>query len=287
MKKTKDIILQSQENEITEYNVYKRLSELTDEKNGSILREIAEDELRHYKFWKKITGKDVKPNKLKIFKFVTLARIFGITFAIKLMEHGEQEAQEVYDNLAESIEGAEQIVQDEDEHEEQLIQMIDEERLRYVSSIVLGLNDALVELTGALAGLTFAFQRTQLIALAGLITGVAAALSMGASEYLSTKSEEETAKHPVKASFYTGTAYLLTVVFLIAPFMILTNVYASLGWTIINAVIVIFVFTFYVSVAKDLPFKHRFGEMVGISLGIAALSFLIGVVIRVFLGLSI
>ena len=73
------------------------------------------------------------------------------------------------------------------------------EPYRYTGSIVLGLNDALVELTGALAGLTLALQDTKLIALTGSITGIAAALSMGASEYLSTKSEDVD-RSPVKAS---------------------------------------------------------------------------------------
>ena len=34
--------------------------------------------------------------------------------------------------------------------------MINDERLQYISSMVLGINDALVELTGAPAGFTFA-----------------------------------------------------------------------------------------------------------------------------------
>ena len=46
--------------------------------------------------------------------------------------------------------------------------MLDEERLRYIGSVVLGLNDALIELTGALAGLTLALQNTQLNLLLGL-----------------------------------------------------------------------------------------------------------------------
>ena len=40
----------------------------------------------------------------------------------------------------------------EEEHERELIALIDEERLRDMGSVVLGLNDALVEFTGMLAG---------------------------------------------------------------------------------------------------------------------------------------
>jgi VIT1/CCC1 family predicted Fe2+/Mn2+ transporter len=86
---------------------------------------------------------------------------------------------------------------------QKLISLIDEERLKYVSSMVLGLNDALVELTGALTGLTLALQNPRLIAIVGFITGIAASMSMAASEYLSTK-QEDTEKNPLKASVYTG-----------------------------------------------------------------------------------
>ena len=82
---------------------------------------------------------------------------------------------------------------------------------------------------------------------------------------------------------YTGSAYILTVLFLIIPFLLLSNLYFSLGFTILNALIVILVFTFYISVAKDLPFWRRFLEMALISLGIAALTFAIGMIVRVSL----
>ena len=167
-----------------------------------------------------------------------------------------------------------------------MVSLIDEERLRYVGSIVLGLNDALVELTGALAGLTFAFQNTRLTALAGLITGIAASLSMATSEYLATKSDLDS-KSPFKAAIYTGAAYVITVLFLIFPYFVFTNSLLCLGLTLLNAVIVIFIFTFYISVAKEYSFKKRFLEMVFISLGIAALTFAIGFVIRILLNVEV
>jgi VIT1/CCC1 family predicted Fe2+/Mn2+ transporter len=57
--------------------------------------------------------------------------------------------------------------------------------------------------------------------------------------------------------------------------------------TLLGAVLVIFLFTFYISVAKDLPFWRRFGEMLLISLGIAAISFIIGVLIRTVLHVNV
>ena len=154
-----------------------------------------------------------------------------------------------------------------------------------MGSIVLGLSDALVELTGALAGFTLALQDAKLIALTGLITGIAAALSMGASEYLSTRMEE-TAKNPLRASFYTVGAYLITVTILTMPFLILKNYYLSLSCTLSGALLIIALFSYYISVAKDTPFRRRFLEMAGLSLSVAAFSFILGLAIRTFLGIE-
>ena len=280
---TRRLILDSQRNEITEHVVYGKLANSSkNPQNKEILKQIASDELDHYNFWKEFTDENVKPDRLKVLAYSLIARIFGLTFGIKLMEKGEEHAQVTYEKISSSVPSAKRIVEDEDEHEKQLIDLIDEERLRYVGSIVLGLNDALVELTGALAGFTFALHNTRVIAMVGLITGIAASLSMAASEYLSTKSEEGEV-NPLKASVYTGFAYVITVLFLIFPYLILSNLYLCLVITVLNAVLIIFIFTFYISIAKDISFKDRFLEMTLISLGIAALTFCIGYVIRIFL----
>ncbi|MBN2702631.1 MAG: VIT1/CCC1 transporter family protein [Pontiellaceae bacterium] len=279
--------LDFQHNEITEYHIYTHLAKLTkDEKNRQILQRIAEDELRHYNDWKAFTGKEIRPRRWSVFKYVSIARLLGLTFAIKLMEKGEEAAQKKYKEVLDESNLPTSIIQDENDHENELIAMIDEERLRYVGSIVLGLNDALVELTGALAGLTFALQNTQLIALTGTITGLAAALSMAVSEYLSTKAEA-TEQHPVKASIYTGTAYVLTVVSLIVPYLIFSSYYVCLAGTLSIALLIVAAFNYYISVVNEVSFRKRFMEMAGLSLGVSAISFLIGVVLRTFAGIEV
>ncbi len=287
-KQTEKLVLHAQKNEITEYHIYKKLAKSTkDPHNQKILNQIAEDELKHYSFWNQYTQREVSPSRKKWFYYF-IARIFGLTFGIRLMELGEGQAQVFYTTIIKFIPEAQSIIEDEEAHEKELISLIDEELLDYIGSIVLGLNDALVELTGALAGLTLAFQNAQLIALAGLITGIAASLSMAASEYLATK-EEQTTKNPLKAAIYTGIAYIATVFFLILPYLIFSNQSPLLCLTItlINAILIVLVFTFYISVAKDLSFKKRFSEIVGISLGVAGLTFIIGLVVRSVLNIDI
>ena len=280
------IFREFQRNEITEYEIYLNLAKTEKlQANREILQKIALDEKKHYDFWKRYTKEDIKPIKRKIFFFVWVARILGLTFGIKLMEKGENKAQVKYATVLTDVPEAQSIIDDEDAHEQKLINLLHEEKLNYVGSIVLGLNDALVELTGALAGLSFGLQNTKLIAFAGLITGIAAGFSMAAAEYLSQKHEE--AEHPFKSALYTGLAYFFTVGILILPYLILNNYLACLSITIVLALLIILFFNYYISVAKDLPFKRRFTEMALISLGVSAITFGVSVLIKKYFGINL
>lgn len=280
-------LLTFQRLELTEHFIYRNIARtLKDEHNRQILERIASDELHHARMWQEYTGQEVRPNRLAIWFYTLVSRIVGFTFAVKLMELGEEKAQGNYTALKGVIPEIERWIQDEDAHEQALLGMLDEERLRYAGSVVLGLNDALVELTGALAGLTLALQNTRLIALSGLITGIAASLSMAASEYLSVRSEG-TDKHPIRAAVYTGIAYILTVALLILPYLLFPNYYLDLAISLATAVLIIAAFNYYISVAREEPFRKRFFEMAGLSLSVAAFSFGVGYLIRMWLGIEI
>ena len=275
-----------QRTEITEYHVYRRLSQWMKGKNREVLEKIAQDEKRHAGIWRRYTGESLAPDRLMLYWYLLLAFVFGVTFAIKIMERNEGSAMETYGAVADVLPVATEIMHEEEEHEKALIDLLDEERLKYIGSMVLGLNDALVELTGALAGFTFALTDGRVVGVAGLITGVAATLSMGASEFLSQRTDSGDL-NPLKAAIYTGIAYLVTVALLVAPFFIVGNVYAALAWSLFNALVVILLFSFFVSVVKETPFRPAFLEMAAISLGVAAISFLIGLVARHFIPVDI
>ncbi len=274
-------LLIAQRNEMTESLVYKKIAVFVkDEENKKVILRIAKEESFHAQTWKSYTKQDVEPNRFKVWLYVNIVRFLGLTFGVKLMERGERNAVIDYDKLSEVIPEAKKIQKDEEEHEACLIAMLKDKPLDYLGSVVLGLNDALVELTGVLAGLTFGLQNGKIIASVGIITGVSAAFSMAGSEYLSTKTENSGEVKPLTASVYTGIAYILTVVALILPYLLVSNVYVALAITIAVAIAIIAVFNFYVSIAKDYSFKSRFLEMVAISLGVAFISFIIGLVVK-------
>lgn len=282
------IIKKMQQNELTESYIYEAIAKFAKgEENKATLLRLAQEERAHYEIWKKYTGIEMKPQKAKIFKYKLLARILGFTFAVKLMENGEEAAQEEYQILAEEVAESTAIRAQEEEHESSLLSMLDEERLQYVGSMVLGLNDALVELTGSLAGFTFALQNTRLIALSGLIIGISATFSMASSEFLAARSEGR--EDALKSCTYTGIAYLITVVLLIAPYLIFSgpNFIPALICMIVIVVLIIAGFTYYTSVAQDQPFKSRFLEMALISIGVAVISFVVGILAKKFLGVDV
>ena len=200
------------------------------------------------------------PGRKVVIGFSLFVKLLGYTFVIKLLENREKATIEAYRPLADLIPGVDLLIQDEEVHEETLISLLDEQHLQYTGSIVLGLNDALVELSGTLAGLTLAFQNTRMIALSGLVTGIAAALSMAASEYLSTRTEK-TNKEPIKASIYTGIAYIITVASLILPYLLIPNYFAALGVMMAVVFLIIAFFSFYMAVLKDEKFSKNFFSM--------------------------
>lgn len=279
-------LLREQRDEITAHYIYLDIARIVkDPENAEIIKRIAVNEKKHYEWLKILTGKDVKPHRLKRLFYYWIIRLFGLTFGIKLLEKDEIQEIREYEELGEEFPGFDEILLNGEQREQELIAMIDEERLLYMGSVVLGLNDALIELTGALAGYTFAFQNTKLIAVTGLITGISGSLSMIASQYLSTR--QEGGRDAVKSMLYTGSAFVFTVIAMVSPFFLISNPFVSLLVTFGIAILIIMIFNYYISIAKDYVFRRRFLEMAAISLGVATISFIIGILIKRYIGIEV
>lgn len=288
------ILLEFQQEEIDGAAVYDAIARFArDEKNRRIILRMADDERAHAEFFGRHTGQKLHPSHVRVTLYSLAARVMGYTFAIKLLERGEENIRGRYNTLLEAPEAhalaadLRQVVRDEERHEGELLAILEEERVTYIGSSVLGMNDALVELTGALAGYTFAMQDTRLVSMAGIITGCSATMSMAASEFLSARADG--GKNALKSSVYTGIAYLVTVLLLILPYLTLPRErYATaLFVTMATAIGIIAFFNWYMSVVLDRSFKKGFLEMAGISVTVAVVSFLIGIAVKKFLGIEL
>lgn len=93
-----------QQNEITEHQIYSKLAGLMGpSENRRILEQIAGDELRHYREWSKYTQTEVAPDRFKIWMYYWISRVLGLTFGIKLMEKGEEKAENNYKPLLQRL----------------------------------------------------------------------------------------------------------------------------------------------------------------------------------------
>ena len=257
-----------------------------DEENKKLLKQMSKDETKHAAVWKNITKKNLKPSKLSILWFKILTVVMGYTFVVKKMQKQESLAQAGYEKMKQELPEAAEILEDERRHEKELYNMLDEERLHYIGAMVLGLNDALVELTGAIAGVTFALANTKLVALTAIITGVSATFSMAASNYLAERADNN--PKALKSSIYTGMAYLVTVALLVLPYLLFpVDMYVpAFAVMLVTVILIIMFFNYYISVAKEEPFLKNFATMAGISLTVAIISYVIGILARQLLGIE-
>lgn len=283
-----DLIQSFQKDELTSAKLYSKIAKrVKDKDNKTILLRIATEEQAHAHIWAQYTKKEIKPNWFKILFYQLVSYLLGYTFVIKILETHEYKGIQALQEIKEKFPEVGYIISQEEEHEKELINMLNEERLNYIGAMVLGLNDALVELTGCIAGLTFVLMNTKLIALAGIITGIAATLSMAASNYLAEKANGN--KKALIASAYTGIAYLITVIFLTLPYLLFsTHLFLPALITMLSIVIfLIFIFSAYISIVKSERIASRFYEMALISLSVALISFLIGLGAKFFFGLEV
>ena len=124
-------IIQAQQNEVTEYYIYKRLARKSkNHKHKHILNSIAKDELRHYKIWIKYSGIEVEPNKWDLFKFYWLTQIFGIKYGLTRMEKGENRAKINYIEIGKYIPEALKISEEEIQHERDLFKILKRKQLK-------------------------------------------------------------------------------------------------------------------------------------------------------------
>ncbi len=282
--RSRELLQRLQRQDHTDYLILQELAKhIDDPENHDVLERIAEERHARHEKWREITGEETEPNRPRVRLYALLAHVLGLTFAVKYMERDEERAHAIYEAVQDEVPEAERIVEEEEAHELELVDMLDEERLHYTSSIVLGLVEGIVNLIGHLSGLTLALRDTQMIGLTGLITGLAASFALLSSEYLSIETGENE-QEPGKASLYSGGSSVLALVLLLLPFWFTENYFVAIAGSLGIAILMIAALSYYLSVTRELHFGRRFARMGGISLGVAALSFVVGIVVHEALG---
>jgi VIT1/CCC1 family predicted Fe2+/Mn2+ transporter len=274
-----------------EYADYKLYSELAkrekDAGRRKLLEELSKAEEEHYLFWSRLAG-GYKPkvSKAAIYTMIILRLLMGLTFTLKFFEKREKRVIEGYKRVSEELSGEDQrvlqkIIEDEEMHERAFMRQIDEGRVRYLGFIVLGLADAIVEITGVHAGFLGVTSSTLIAGIAGLVVGFAAAISMGSAAYLQAK--QQNSSKPAFSALATGVAYICAVTLLASPYFLTEVMLFAFGGSLTLAVLLIFFFTLYGSVVGERSFPREFAESIALTLGTALATFLFGYFVgRVF-----
>ena len=288
----KDIAAKESRNELTDYTIYHELAKLEGDRNlVAVFSRLSKMELRHYRFWRRYSeGHGTRPHFLKVRFVLFLRRMFGAAFIIKYLEGGEVQAIRKYERLRRVVPKSDvntlnRIIKDEEEHEQAFASRIRSTYVRYISFIVLGLADALVEIAGIHAGSLGIYNSTLLTGLAGIIAGAAASLSMASAAYAQAKQGFEGSARVAAA--YTGASYFVSALILASPYFMTDSMLAAITTSILFGVVIIYVVSWYNSVISGSDLRKDFFELSGIMLGATAVLFVLGFLIRHTLGISI
>jgi vacuolar iron transporter family protein len=287
------IALRECKDEMTDYTVYKLLSEdVKDRKIKSVFSRLSAMEYTHYRFWKKYCAEDasIRPRMATVSFVLFLRRILGESFVIKYLEGGETAAIKKYEAMRTLIPKAdkkffERIIKDEEIHERAFADQIQGTYIKYVSFVVLGLADALVEVAGIHAGSLGIYNSTFLTGLAGIIAGAAASLSMASAAYAQAKQGFEGSASTAAA--YTGGSYFVGAVILASPYFITHDAIAAIIISLSFGMIMIALVSWYNSIMSGSNFKKDFSQLAGIMVCATVVLFVMGLVIRSIFGISI
>ena len=282
----------SAQDEYTDGAVYRALSR--HEKNQSFrkaLEDLARGEQSHYEFWKAYAPEaEPRVNKLKVYVTLILRIILGLTFTMKFLERHEDALHMRYREMVEKIPAADkarfEAMMEEEEHQEDLLMgQIHEGRVKYMSFIVLGLADAVVEISGIHAGSLGIYNKTELAGLAGVVAGLAASIAMASAAYAQAKQGfEGSAK---LSAIYTGVSYMFTAIFLALPYFLTVSMTFALGTSLVIGVILVAMMTYYDTVISARKFKRQFAEIAGIIMAASLALYIAGTLIRQILGIVI
>lgn len=272
--------------ELLNYTFYQWLSQkVSNQSLRQLLLDFALEEKKHFNFWANYTAEKPRYNQFKLWLYKILAKVLGITFILRLLEQNEHKTIAVYRALADEMRGSEreallELIVSEERHEHTFLQELSEHepRLNYIGFVVLGLSDAIIEVTGVHAGFLGASHRTLAAGVAGLIVGFAASISMAAAAYLQAKQNPVVSS--IRSAFYTGISYILAVVLLALPYFLVLSVGLAFWLSIALAIGLIGSFVFYSSVVFERNFWGEFLESLLVLGGTALASYGFGELIR-------
>ncbi len=268
--------------EWSDYTLYGRLAKTVDSGSpfADVLKKLSSTEHGHYEFWRKyVPEEEPKFPTLKLYWVLFLRRFFGLTFATRYLDRHEAKVVVEYERMAPLIPEADrpafdEMVADEKDHEKAFALKVESAAVQYISFVVLGLADALVEISGIHAGWLGLFEKTEIAGLAGVIAGGAASLAMASAAFAQAKQGFQGSAR--RSAIYTGVFYFITAVMLATPYFLTSSMILALFSSLTLAVVILAITTWYSIVIQQKPFLKDFLEILAILFGATIVVFGLG-----------
>lgn len=272
--------------EFSDYSLYERLSETiaSDSPFAEVLKELSATEHGHYEFWRKyVPEEEPRLARLKLYWVLFLRRFLGLTFATRYLDRHESNVFKEYQALEHLIPQADrpafhEMITDEREHEKAFALKVESSAVSYISFVVLGLADALVEISGIHAGSLGFYDRTEIAGLAGVIAGGAASLAMASAAFAQAKQGFKGSAR--LSATYTGVSYFLTAIVLATPYFLTSNMVLALSSSLTLAVTILALTTWYSIVIQERAFLKDFLEILAILFAATIVLYTFGYLVR-------
>ncbi|MEM3854939.1 MAG: VIT1/CCC1 transporter family protein [Conexivisphaerales archaeon] len=286
------------------------------------LTELSKVEESHSKFFLNLlkgsgTSIPKAPSKVKVKIEALLMRLLGFNLMMKLFE--EREASTVVNylklfnerGLSEGDKDTlKSIVKDEMEHESFFAEKSSMSIVENLRDVLFGMNDGLVELLAAVSGLAGAYERSILVAITGLVIGIAGALSMSVGAYVSTKSENELNQNrnlrlklskivfgsqqgigervtsAKESATFVGIFYIVGALVPTLPYFLPFSVMVDQLTSTLFAILALAVAGYLTSIISGVSGKKKVTEMVLLALGATLATYLLGNAIRILTGIT-
>lgn len=280
--------------ELTDYIIYQRLAQSRLERNPKtreVFLRLAGMEKTHYDFWQKFCpDQTIKPSRIAIFFVLLMRQILGAAFIVKYLERRERDTVAKYQGLAQLIPAEDmaffnQMIADEQQHEYDFAEQVQGSYVKYISFVVLGLADALVEIAGIHAGSLGIYKSTEITGLAGIIAGAAASIAMASAAYAQAKQGFQGSA--TLSAAYTGISYFVSAVLLATPYFFTENMALAIASSLIVGVLIIGFVSYYNAVISNQRFAKNFGELTGIMFAATIALYVFGTVIQILTGITL
>ncbi len=178
--------------ELAEAAIYQHLADRAPGQQGEILHQVAVAEDRHAEHWRRLlgshAGKPARPS-LRSRALMFLAKHFGTVFVLALLQRAESRSP-----YREDPDASEAMAADEAVHEEIIRALATDGRTRLSGNFraaVFGANDGLVSNLALIMGIGATGVSSSIVMVSGIAGLLAGALSMGAGEFVSVRSQRE------------------------------------------------------------------------------------------------